>query len=187
VIDAADSKPFGFMPFYPGPGIGGHCIPVVPLYIRWKLKTLDRTEHFIKVADQINDSMPNFVVEKIVQALALNKKSISNSKILILGVAFKANVNDSSYSPALPIMNILHENGAELAYHDPFVPVFHMKNISLQSTPLENNISKFDCCVLITHHSSFNIAEMVKQSKVFVDTRNATKNIQGYDKKIIKI
>lgn len=187
VVDAANTKPFGFMPFYPGPGIGGHCIPVVPQYIRWKLKKLDHNEHFIKLVDQINDSIPHFVIEKIAQALALNEKIISKSKILILGVAFKANVNDATYSPALPLMEILHENGATLDYHDPFIPEFNVKNVTLLSIPLEENISHYDCCVLITSHTCFNILEIVKESKVLVDTRNATKDIQGYGQKIIKI
>lgn len=187
VIDAANSKPFGFMPFYPGPGIGGHCIPVVPHYIRWKLKSLNQTEHFIKIADQVNDAMPHFVVEKIAQALARNQQNIFQAKILILGVAFKANVNDASYSPALPIMEILFDNGAELSYHDSYVPEFRVKNSLLKSIPLNNNIQKFDCCVLITHHQSLDILEILKHAKIFVDTRNATKNITHYEHKIIKI
>ncbi len=187
VIDAANSKPFGFMPFYPGPGIGGHCIPVVPHYIRWKLKTVNRSEHFIKLADQINDAMPHFVVKKTAQALGLIKQTISKAKILILGVAFKADVNDSSYSPALPVMEILHENGADLSYSDPFVSQFAVKNHVFKSIDWEKNIQDFDCCILITNHSHFNISEMVKRSKVFVDTRNATKDIKGYEQKIVKI
>lgn len=187
VVDAANTKPFGFMPFYPGPGIGGHCIPVVPHYIRWKLHALNQNEHFIKLADQMNDYMTHFVVEKIAQSLSHHQQSILKSKILILGVAFKADVNDASYSPAIPLMEILHENGADLSYHDPFIPEFHVKNIVLNSIPLENNLASFDCCVLITNHSSFKILEIVKESKLFVDTRNATKNIQGYEQKIIKI
>lgn len=186
VIEAASSKPFGFMPFYPGPGIGGHCIPVVPHYIRWKLKSLNRNERFIQVADEINDAMPHFVVEKIGEALAREGKTVAKSKILILGVAFKADVNDSSYSPALPILEILQANGAEIAYHDPFVPHFSIAGRKLDSIALDR-LGEFDCSVLITHHQCFNMLEIVRQSKMLVDTRNATRGIQGYDQRIVKI
>jgi len=186
VIEAASSKPFGFMPFYPGPGIGGHCIPVVPHYIRWKLKSLNRNERFIQVADEVNDAMPHFVVEKIGEALAREGKGIAKSKILILGVAFKADVNDSSNSPALPILEILQANGAKIAYHDPFVPRFSIPGRELDSIPLDR-LGEFDCCVLITHHRCFDMLDIVRHSKLLVDTRNATRGIQGYDQRIVKI
>jgi len=186
VIEAAESKPFGFMRFYPGPGIGGHCIPIVPHYIRWKLKSVGQEENFIKLADEINQLMPSFVIQKIEQALSSKNKKLKDSKLLILGAAFKENVYDYSFSPAVAVMKVLKSKGVQFNYHDPYVPQLDLGNEILKSIPLNKQIEKFDCVVLITDHSCFDIAEIVQNSQLFVDTRNATKDI--HDKtKIFKL
>jgi len=182
VIEAAESKPFGFMRFYPGPGIGGHCIPVVPHYIRWKLKQVHKDEGFIKLSDDLNRRMPSFVVEKIVQALSSKAKILKYSKILILGAAFKENVFDYSFSPALSLMKLLKQKDVDFSYHDPYVPEIMIEGTTLKSVPLNEQLKDFDCVILITDHRCFNIKEIVKQSQLFVDTRNATKGIEGHGK-----
>lgn len=187
VIDASATKPFGFMPFYPGPGLGGHCIPVDPHYLLWKLKLMDYNARFIQLADAINSSMPKLVTEKIASVLNDQSKPVKNSKILILGVAYKKNINDFRESPAIDVIHLLQKRGAIVSYCDPYIPFLRIDGINLESIPVNQNIGHYDCAVLLTDHSDFNISELVEQAPVFVDTRNATKRISGHRQKIVKL
>jgi UDP-N-acetyl-D-glucosamine dehydrogenase len=186
IINAAATKPFGFMPFYPGPGLGGHCIPIDPHYLSWKLKTLNYNARFIELAGEINSSMPDFVVNKVVNALNDVKKSVSGSKILILGASYKKDIEDVREAPALDIINILKQKGADLSYHDPYVPVLNENETVLKSIKLsEKNLKAFDCVVIVTDHSNFDYKFIVDNSKIIIDTRNAAKDIVS--KKVIKL
>lgn len=178
VIDAAKTKPFGFMPFYPGPGLGGHCIPIDPQYLSWKLRTINYTARFIELATNINSNMPQHVVGKIADALNDKRKSISGSKFLILGVAYKKDVGDTRESPALDVMGLLQKKGAELWYADPYVPYIDLFGDTMVSYDLNNGTSRFDCVVVITNHSSFDYQRILNESSLVFDTRNAT---AGYD------
>ena len=187
VVEAAATKPFGFMPFYPGPGLGGHCIPIDPVYLSWKAKTYGFYSKFIEFAEEVNKNMPHYVVRKITDALNIHKKCLNGSKILILGVAYKENVGDIRESPALDIIEILGRQGAEVIYNDPYVPQIRIGERKWESLSLnENLLSQADCIVITTAHSSYDCNWIVENAKLIVDTRNATKNLK--DKaKIIKI
>ena len=176
VIKAASSKPFGFMPFYPGPGIGGHCIPIDPLYLSWKLRTLHYKARFIELADDINSSMPDYVVTLISEALNNHKKSINGSKILLLGMAYKKDIDDLRESPSLLVYDRLLQKGATLFYHDPFVKSFRYNEEKIEGVSLEK-LEEYDCIVILTDHSCFNYEEIAKRAKLIVDTRNAAKNV----------
>lgn len=179
MIDAAGTKPFGFMPFYPGPGLGGHCIPIDPSYLSWKMKSFNYDARFIGLAEQINTSMPSHVVKTVGIALNNQKKAINGARILILGVAYKANINDVRESPALDIIKQLSTLGAAITYNDDFIPNIQLsKTDSMASTPLNTvEIQAFDCVVMVTQHSYYNITDIVNQASLVVDTRNATKGI----------
>jgi UDP-N-acetyl-D-glucosamine dehydrogenase len=178
VIDAAKTKPFGFMSFYPGPGLGGHCIPIDPLYLSWVAKKNGFELRFIALADQINSSMPEFVVEKITDALNNVEKSVKGSNIHILGVAYKKDVDDLRESPALEIMNILRSKGARITYTDPYIPEINYQKLNIKSKPLSKEVlSQVDCSVIVTDHSKFDYNLIVSNSKLIVDTRNALKGI----------
>ena len=178
VIDAAKTKPFGFMSFYPGPGLGGHCIPIDPLYLSWVAKKNGFELRFIALADQINSAMPEFVVEKITDALNDIEKSVKGSNVHILGVAYKKDVDDLRESPALEIMNILRSKGAKVTYTDPYIPEINYQKLSIKSKPLSKEVlSKIDCSVIVTDHSNFDYNLIVANSKLIVDTRNALKGI----------
>ena len=186
VIDAAKTKPFGFMSFYPGPGLGGHCIPIDPLYLSWVAKKNGFELRFIALADQINSAMPEFVVEKITDALNDAEKSVKGSNIHILGVAYKKDVDDLRESPALEIMNILRSKGAKITYTDPYIQEINYQKLSIKSKPLSKEVlSKVDCAVIVTDHSNFDYNLIVSNSKLIVDTRNALKNI--YKKHIVRL
>ena len=187
VIDAAATKPFGFMRFYPGPGLGGHCIPVDPLYLSWKLKTLKYEARFIELADDINTHMPHLVVEKISDALNDQKKAMNGSKVLILGVAYKKDIDDVRESPALDIIELLQEKGTEVSYHDPYAASIRIHDQALKSVPL-TGLDKYDCVVVVTDHTSIDYKLVCAQAKVIVDTRNALKNVRADAKaKIISL
>jgi UDP-N-acetyl-D-glucosamine dehydrogenase len=175
VIDAAASKPFGFMRFYPGPGLGGHCIPIDPLYLSWKLKTLNYRARFIELAGEVNSAMPYFVVNKIQDGLNEREKSVKGSKILLLGVSYKRDVDDVRESPALDVLRILEQKGADVSYHDPLVPELKMDGQSYHSKPLAESLASADCAVLLTDHAQFDMDEIISGAKMLVDTRNATK------------
>lgn len=184
VIDAAASKPFGFMPFFPGPGIGGHCIPLDPHYLSWKLKTLNFFSRFIEIAGDINSHMPEYVVNRLSVLLNNFGKTLNGSKISILGVAYKPDVSDFRESPAIDVIKILKERKAIVDYHDPYVESLEVGDIKLKSVKM-TSLKKYDCVVIITNHSDFDIPAIVKNSKLIFDTRNATRSI--VDKKITRL
>jgi UDP-N-acetyl-D-glucosamine dehydrogenase len=184
VIDAAATKPFGFMPFYPGPGLGGHCIPLDPHYLAWKLKTLDYRARFIELADDINTRMPQYVVSRIGDVLNEVCKSLKGSKILVLGVAYKSDTNDLRESPALEVIHLLQAKGSEVFFHDPFITEVP----GLQYTDLtERMLNWADCVVITTNHSVYDYRWIVEQSKLIVDTRNATRDVKKTRDKIHKL
>jgi UDP-N-acetyl-D-glucosamine dehydrogenase len=180
VIDAAATKPFGFMPFYPGPGLGGHCIPIDPFYLGWKAKMNGFEPRFIELAGQVNESMPKFVVDKVTDALNEQGKSVRNSRIHALGVAYKRDVDDIRESPALHVMKMLVDKGAALTYSDPLVPEVCEHGLSLKSVPVREALEAgTDCVVLLTDHSAFNYSEIVHLAPLIVDTRNALRDFIG--------
>jgi UDP-N-acetyl-D-glucosamine dehydrogenase len=184
VIDAAATKPFGFMRFLPGPGLGGHCIPVDPHYLSWKLKTLDYNARFIQLAAEINSSMPHYVVEKINHALNEQRRSFHSATILILGVAYKRNVGDVRESPALDIIQELQERKAVVLYNDEYVPSLTLHGHTIHSQPLSSGLLQAaDCIVIVTDHSYYDISWIVQEARSIVDTRNMTQH--EHDEKII--
>ncbi len=179
VIDAAATKPFGFMPFFPGPGLGGHCIPIDPFYLSWKARMAGFETRFIELAGQINSSMPGYVVSKVNEVLNLRKKSINGARILILGVAYKNDVDDIRESPALDIIGLLKEKGARVSYADPLVAAISFDGKQMKSVKITGPALKaYDCAVIVTDHSAFNYGQIVKNAKAVVDTRNALKNFR---------
>jgi len=187
VIDAAATKPFGFMPFYPGPGLGGHCIPVDPHYLSWKLKTLKYTARFIELAGVINSAMPEVAVQLVADALNDHKKPVKGSKILVLGVAYKANIDDVRESPALDVLELLHQRGGDISYHDPFVPRIRLGDREMTSVPLDK-LGSYDCAVVVTNHKVFDFAHICKESQLVVDTRNATRAVRSdFAEKIVTL
>jgi UDP-N-acetyl-D-glucosamine dehydrogenase len=175
VIEAASTKPFGFAPFYPGPGIGGHCIPVDPFYLSWRAKQFGQPTRFIELAGEVNEAMPGFVVQAVQKALG----SLTGKRILILGIAYKRDVDDLRESPALTLFSLLQRAGAEVRYNDPYFPQVGSGRhyaINQPSTPLDR-AGEFDCAVLVTDHSAYDIPALVAASKVFIDTRNATRGL----------
>lgn len=182
VIEAAATKPFGFMKFTPGPGLGGHCIPVDPHYLSWKMRTLNYTARFIELASQINSEMPNFVVDKVREALNADKKAVNGAKVLVLGVAYKKDIDDLRESPALDVIKLLEKDGAHVTYHDPYVPEFAEDGERWTSVELTDEaMSSVDAVVILTDHSDFDYDRIVEHSPVLVDTRNATAGAAGVD------
>ena len=182
VIDAASTKPFGFMPFYPGPGLGGHCIPIDPFYLSWKARQNGFECRFIELAGHVNGSMPSFVVERVGEALNTVKKAINGSKVHIFGVAYKKDVSDMRESPALDVLELLHRRGAVLSYSDPYVPTLRHGDINLCAVPEDRAGDSIDCAVICTNHRAFDYKRIVKTFPLIVDTRNALK---GFDAKHI--
>ena len=188
VIDAAATKPFGFMPFYPGPGLGGHCIPIDPHYLAWKLKTLNYNARFIELASEVTRSMPGYVVDKVVDALNDYERSLKGSNILVLGVTYKPNVGDIRESPALDILEMLQEKGANISYNDPFVDHLKIDSLDLKGVDLdEKQLQKAHCVVITTNHSVYDYDWIVQHAKCVVDTRNATKNVSGKKAHVVKL
>jgi UDP-N-acetyl-D-glucosamine dehydrogenase len=173
VINAAATKPFGFMPFYPGPGLGGHCIPVDPLYLSWKLKTLKYHARFIELADEINSAMPAFVVQKAQDALNDAARALRGARVLVLGVAYKRDIDDVRESPALDVIELLHEKGAQVEYHDPYVPSLRMPHGTMTSTPLPAGAAGYDLVIITTDHRLFEHQTLLAGVSRVVDTRNA--------------
>ena len=175
MIDAAATKPFGFMPFYPGPGLGGHCIPIDPFYLTWKAKELGVNTRFIELAGEINAQMPNYVVQKASEVLNIDGKSVSNSKILILGLSYKKNVDDLRESPSLKILDLLIEKGAQAEFSDPFfesIPITRKHNLKIQSKNIDSKTLKdFDLVILVTDHDDFDYDLIQKYSYKIIDTR----------------
>jgi UDP-N-acetyl-D-glucosamine dehydrogenase len=185
VIDAAATKPFGFMAFYPGPGLGGHCIPVDPLYLSWKLKTLNYRARFIELAGEINSDMPEYVCRRVADALNEREKSVKGSRILVLGVSYKRDVDDVRESPALDILRILESRGARVGYNDPHVPQVELDSTVLSSRELQPAVAEADLVVIVTDHSAYDYGRIVESARLVLDTRNATRGIAS--PKILKI
>lgn len=181
VINAARTKPFGFQAFYPGPGLGGHCIPIDPFYLSWKAKQFDFHTRFIELAGEVNSNMPYFVLEQTMSALNEHEKSLKGSKVLVLGVAYKKDIDDLRESPALTIIELLRKRGAIVSYNDPyFARVGHGRHydLNMENTPLEN-LEQYDAVLIVTDHSDYDYPRIVAESKLVIDTRNATKGIQS--------
>nr|WP_281292418.1 nucleotide sugar dehydrogenase [Terriglobus albidus] len=181
VIDAAATKPFGFQAFYPGPGIGGHCIPVDPFYLSWKAKEYHFSTRFIELAGEVNRSMPEHVIRSVVNALNDQGKSIKGAKVLMLGLAYKKDIDDLRESPSLPIYEMLEKKGAEVRYNDPYFPRVGSGRkywLNTESAPLEN-LDQYDCVVIVTDHSAYDFEKIVAESRLVVDTRNATRGIRS--------
>ena len=181
VVDAARTKPFGFMPFYPGPGLGGHCIPIDPYYLSWKARESGFEARFIELAGHINASMPHHVADKVGDALNTHRKAVNGSSILVLGIAYKKDIDDIRESPALDVMHVLHERGARIAYTDPHAPVLPAADwpgrVELRSVPLTAaEAARHDCVVVLTDHTSFDYALVVRSAPLIVDTRNALRD-----------
>lgn len=188
VVDAAATKPFGFMPFYPGPGLGGACIPIDPYYLTWKSRLMGFEARFIELAGEVNRSMPDYVLARVADALNERGKSVKGSLILILGVAYKKDINDSRESPAREIINGLLGKGARVRYNDPYIARMELDGKTMVSVPLSAKILReADCAVIITAHSKYDFPDIVSKVKLVVDTRNATKSLRKYRRKIIKL
>jgi len=188
VIDAAATKPFGFMKFTPGPGLGGHCIPIDPLYLSWKLKTLNYTARFIELASEINTNMPRYVVERAQEVLNDLGLALNGSKILVLGAAYKPDVDDMRESPALDVIGLLLEMKAKVDYHDPYVPNIATDDWKLESVADLNKAAKeADLLIVITNHSGYDYPALLENSKLILDTRNAFGAIGKGNPKVIKL
>ena len=192
VIEAAATKPFGFLPFYPGPGLGGHCIPIDPHYLSWKLRTLDYQARFIELAAEINGQMPHYVLSKVVDALNDQRKAVAGSRLLVIGVAYKRDTSDIRESPSLDVIKLLRERGAKVDYHDPHVPRLGAGMAgpgpaasSIKLTP--QTLKRYDCTVIVTDHKGIDYQKIVDGSKVVVDTRNATRGVRRGRGKVIKL
>ena len=181
VIDAASTKPFGFHPFYPGPGLGGHCIPIDPFYLSWKAKEYDFNTRFIELAGEVNEAMPAHVVQYVAKGLNQHKKALNGSRILMLGMAYKKDIDDLRESPSLTVIELLREEGAEVLYNDPYFPKVgrgRRYNLNMTCTPLDK-LEQYDCVLIMTDHTDYDYADIVKRSQLVVDSRNATKGIES--------
>ncbi len=179
VIDAAKTKPFGFQAFYPGPGLGGHCIPIDPFYLSWKAKQFDFRTRFIELAGEVNGAMPYYVIDQTIEALNQRRKALNGSRILVLGLSYKRDIDDLRESPSLPIIEMLRSRGADVRYNDPFfarVGRGRHYDLNMDCTPLDN-LGEYDCILIATDHSDYDYARIVDQAQLVIDTRNATKGI----------
>lgn len=178
VIRAAATKPFGFMPFYPGPGLGGHCLPVDPLYLSWKMRTLDYKARFIELAEEINRAMPHHVVGRVSEALNRHRKAVNGARVLVIGVAYKPDVDDVRESPAADVIAGLRTRLADVRYHDPFVPEYRFQDEVLRSVDLDEALPDCDCVVIVTNHSGIDYERLVTEAPIVVDARNATEGFR---------
>jgi UDP-N-acetyl-D-glucosamine dehydrogenase len=190
VIAAASTKPFGFTPFYPGPGLGGHCIPIDPFYLSWKAREFDLSPRFIQLAGEVNVSMPYYVLERTIEALNFRKKCLNGAKILVLGIAYKKDIDDDRESPSYAVMQLLSERGAEICYHDPHIPRlkpgrkhdFRLESVSLT----DEMLTDMDAVMILTDHTTYDYQWIVDHASLVIDTRNATKDVQGGQERIVK-
>ncbi len=188
VIDAAATKPFGFMKFTPGPGLGGHCIPIDPLYLSWKLRALNYTARFIELASEINTGMPRYVVGKVQDALNDQAKPLKGSRLLVLGVAYKPDIDDIRESPALDVIGLLQQKGAEVVFHDPYITSLRHEGLEMDSVPdLMEAVRQADCMIIITNHSSYDYPTLLQYSRLIVDTRNAIGIIGRSDPRVVRL
>jgi UDP-N-acetyl-D-glucosamine dehydrogenase len=186
VVDAAKTKPFGFMPFYPGPGLGGHCIPIDPFYLSWKARQFDMHTEFIELAGKTNEAMPYYVVERLASALNAHRKPLAGSRVLILGIAYKANIDDMRESPAIKIAELLHVKEADVVYHDPYVAEFSVGGVDIPQVSLTaDTLAATDAVVVVTDHSSVDYRLVVEASQLILDTRNALKAFD--DEKVVRL
>lgn len=190
VIRAASTKPFGYQPFYPGPGLGGHCIPIDPFYLTWKARQYGMPTRFIELAGEINTDMPHYVIHKVMEALNCRKKSLNGSRVLVLGLAYKPDIDDVRESPSLELIELLKEGGAKVDYNDPYLPKTHKMreyDLKMKSVPLtEAAIKRYDCVLISTNHSDYDYQWIVKNAQLVVDTRNATSHVRNGRSKIVK-
>jgi UDP-N-acetyl-D-glucosamine dehydrogenase len=190
VIQAASTKPFGFMPFYPGPGLGGHCIPIDPFYLTWKAREFEFHTKFIELAGEVNTQMPYYVVQRTMEALNKHKKTLNGAKVLCLGAAYKKDIDDMRESPSLRVMSLLIEKGAQVCYHDSYVPKlekghgFHHEMASVPLSP--ETLDQYDAVIILTDHSNIDYAQVVQKSRCIIDTRNATKRVGPGREKVTK-
>ncbi len=188
IIDAAATKPFGYMKFTPGPGLGGHCIPIDPLYLSWKLKALNYTARFIDLASEINTEMPRYVVKKVQDALNEQQKPLKGSKILIIGTAYKPDVDDIRESPSLDIIGLLRQKGADLDYHDPYIPTISHDDWTLESlNDIDEGVQNADCVVIVTDHSTYDYEGILNNASLIIDTRNALGNAGRDDPRVVRL
>jgi UDP-N-acetyl-D-glucosamine dehydrogenase len=188
VINAAATKPFGFMKFLPGPGLGGHCIPIDPLYLSWKLHSLNYTARFIELASEINTGMPRFVISKVQDALNDHEKSLKGSNVLVLGAAYKPDIDDLRESPAIDVIRLLEQKGAKVSYHDPYIPVIKHEDWKIESvTDVMKAVKSADCVVIVTNHKVYDYAAILKESKLIVDTRNALNLAGTQNSKVVRL
>jgi UDP-N-acetyl-D-glucosamine dehydrogenase len=190
VIRAASTKPFGYHPFYPGPGLGGHCIPIDPFYLTWKARQYGMPTRFIELAGEINTDMPHYVVHKVMEALNARRKSLNGSKVLLLGLAYKPDIDDVRESPSLELIELLKEGGAKVDYNDPYIRQTHKMreyDLKMKSVPLTaSRLKSYDCVLISTNHSDYDYKWIVKNAKLVVDSRNATANVKSGRSKIVK-
>jgi UDP-N-acetyl-D-glucosamine dehydrogenase len=190
VIEAAKTKPFGFQAFYPGPGLGGHCIPIDPFYLTWKAREFEMTTRFIELAGEINTGMPRYVTNRLMHELNRHEKSLKGSRILLLGMAYKKNIDDMRESPSIKLVEQLVNRGAKLDYHDPYIPVYHDEHgadIHLSSVPLSAEmLASYDAVLISTDHDDVDYELVVRHSKLVLDTRNATRHVKEGREKIAK-
>ena len=181
VIDAAKTKPFGFQAFYPGPGLGGHCIPIDPFYLSWKAKQFDFRTRFIELAGEVNEAMPHYVIEQTMEALNRQRKALNGAKVLVLGLSYKKDIDDLRESPSLPIIEMLRARGAEVCYNDPYfahVGRGRHYDLNMDSTPLDD-LGRYDCILIATDHSDYDYARIAREAQLVIDTRNATRGIDS--------
>ena len=188
VIDAAATKPFGFMKFTPGPGLGGHCIPIDPLYLSWKLRALNYTARFIELASEINTNMPRHVVTKVQDGLNEQKKAVKGSQVLVLGAAYKPDIDDIRESPSLDVIGLLLQKGAQVSYHDPYIPSLRHEGLAMDSVAdVYQAARQADCVVIVTNHSSYDYAKILQEAKLIVDTRNALGKVGREHPKVVRL
>lgn len=178
IIDAAKTKPFGFMPFYPGPGIGGHCIPLDPHYLGWKMKTLNFEPRFIELAGAINSAMPEHIISRLYRLMSDRKKSLRDAKILVLGVAYKPDISDERESPAIDIISLLEKTGAKVFYHDPYISRIKVAGKVYKDSGFKN-LSSYDCVLIVTNHSNLDYSRLVREARLIFDTRNALRSFKS--------
>jgi len=190
VINAAKTKPFGFSAFYPGPGLGGHCIPIDPFYLTWKARQYGQSTRFIELAGEINTSMPEYVIQRLVEALNERARPLRGSRVLVLGLAYKKDVDDLRESPSIELIELLRKRGAKVDYNDPHIPQTHKgreHDLRMKSVPLSaNTLKRYDAVLISTDHSAYDYRMIVKHARLIIDTRNATAGVPGAGKNVVK-
>ena len=190
VIEAAATKPFGFMKFTPGPGLGGHCIPIDPMYLSWKMKEMNYNARFIELASEINTNMPRYVVSRILEAMNDRGKTLKGSKVLVLGAAYKPDIDDVRESPALDVIALLKKKGADVTYHDPYIPEIHHEAEGWKMNSIQDvmaGVRDADAVVIVTNHSTYDYPAILAQAKFIFDTRNALGKLKDTEEKVVRL